>query len=418
MHQTQSLVNGSLSDAIAALAKRSVAIRHGAPRMTKEALDRTAVLQQATGLHKEGGLGSFVAGSAIGKTLRHSGALQSATDYFKNMNPVHQKALLGAGVGGVLGYGSSFLQDKEKRHSGSSALTGALAGGAAGLGLGLAAQNSPIAPPSASATPGGGSGGVTGGRPKLPPGQFYHPATGQVMAIDKNMPPEVAARLTNLDAVASNASVPQQITLGGLGGVGAAARSMPITTAASAGVGGYHAATLGKHLNISADQSRNLSHLRDGLLHAPDQVGARIGLSSDEGSALGRLARNKTDLNRVATKGGPYTVVVDGKPVTLSEEVLGHYRSHGANMQLSETARKAGKSAVLRESLFNRVTGLGNKHVNLGTSGGKLRTALKYLGLPAAAGVAELGGWDTLKQRSAGEEIQQLLQQHAKPVSQ
>ncbi len=112
MHPNPCLVNGTLENAIEALAQRAVALQHGAPRLSKQAMDKTAVLQQ---------LG----------------------EHWKNLDPAAQKALLGAGVGGALGLGTSFLGDEENRKPWSSALTGALAGGVMGGGLGLASKFGP-----------------------------------------------------------------------------------------------------------------------------------------------------------------------------------------------------------------------------------------------------------------------------------
>jgi len=64
-----------------------------------------------------------------------SSSLQGAGDWLKK-NPAAQKALIGAGVGGTLGLGSSLFR-RGKKHPFRDALTGALAGGALGGGLGL-----------------------------------------------------------------------------------------------------------------------------------------------------------------------------------------------------------------------------------------------------------------------------------------
>ena len=103
-----SLVDGTYEEALDAMARRSVEIQHGAPRIEKEAMDKTAMLE-------------------------------SMGNWYKGLAPEQQKALMGAGVGGALGVGSSFLRDEEDRNTLGSGLTGALAGGAAGLAVGLAA---------------------------------------------------------------------------------------------------------------------------------------------------------------------------------------------------------------------------------------------------------------------------------------
>ena len=65
-----------------------------------------------------------------------SGSLKGIGDWYKSQNPVAQKAMLGAGLGGALGLGSSFFR-RDKKRPFRDALTGMLAGGALGGGYGL-----------------------------------------------------------------------------------------------------------------------------------------------------------------------------------------------------------------------------------------------------------------------------------------
>tara|TARA_B100000745_G_scaffold262227_1_gene186314 strand:+ start:18380 stop:19417 length:1038 start_codon:yes stop_codon:yes gene_type:complete len=102
---TQSFNNQSVDDVALTLARRKVGLRHGFSKpMDKLAFDL-------------------------------SSSLQGAGDWLKD-NPAAQKALIGAGVGGTLGLGSSLFR-RGKKHPFRDALTGALAGGALGGGLGL-----------------------------------------------------------------------------------------------------------------------------------------------------------------------------------------------------------------------------------------------------------------------------------------
>lgn len=102
---TQSFNNQSVDEVALTLARRKVSLRHGlANPMDKLAFDLSA-------------------------------SLQGAGDWLKK-NPAAQKALIGAGVGGTLGLGSSLFR-RGKKHPFRDALTGALAGGTLGGGLGL-----------------------------------------------------------------------------------------------------------------------------------------------------------------------------------------------------------------------------------------------------------------------------------------
>ena len=65
-----------------------------------------------------------------------SGSLKGIGDWYKSQNPVARKAMLGAGLGGALGLGSSFFR-RDKKRPFRDALTGMLAGGALGGGYGL-----------------------------------------------------------------------------------------------------------------------------------------------------------------------------------------------------------------------------------------------------------------------------------------
>lgn len=119
---TQSFNNQSVNDVALTLARRKVGLRHGlAKPMDKLAYDL-------------------------------SSSLQGAGDWLRK-NPAAQKALIGAGVGGTLGLGSSLFRREKKRHPWRDALTGALAGGALGGGVGLLSDRGRIPDQIFPATP-------------------------------------------------------------------------------------------------------------------------------------------------------------------------------------------------------------------------------------------------------------------------
>ena len=110
---TQSFNNQSVEEVALTLARRKVGLRHGLVNpMDKLAFDL-------------------------------SSSLQGAGDWFKRQNPVAQKAMIGAGVGGTLGLGSSLFR-RGKKHPFRDALTGALAGGTLGGGIGILGNRSNI----------------------------------------------------------------------------------------------------------------------------------------------------------------------------------------------------------------------------------------------------------------------------------
>lgn len=109
----------TIDDAASLLALRAAELAAGAPRMSKEALDKTANLQ-------------------------HLG--QQLGQWYQNLDPAAQQALIGAGAGAGLGLGASAFQDKERRHTFRNLLTGALGGAAVGGGMGLMRHRIPQLP--------------------------------------------------------------------------------------------------------------------------------------------------------------------------------------------------------------------------------------------------------------------------------
>ncbi len=136
-HSAQSLPSENVTELAALLAKEAVARR---------------VLQKqgdlASGLRDFGTQAAGWGQSAVGTMQDLAGQAgeyaQQGVDWAKE--PGQQgwrQGLVGAGVGGLLGLGSSMFRDKEERQPLRSALTGALAGGAIGGGAGLLQQYGP-----------------------------------------------------------------------------------------------------------------------------------------------------------------------------------------------------------------------------------------------------------------------------------
>jgi len=224
-----------MDEAIDALAERSVALRNGAPRLEKQAMEKTALLQQ------------------VG-------------DWFKNLSPLQQKALIGGAGGAAVGLGSGLLRDKEERRPLGSTLTGALAGTAAGLGYGMATSPAAVSPPAA------------GAKPELPEGQFYHPKTGKPLALKPGVTGEQAQQLADLQDAGYTRGTLNKVIGKGFGGV---ADAFPLTTTAGAGLAGLGGLGLGGKLfnwepkvlggiqpwagRIEAAESRDPRHLQKAM---------------------------------------------------------------------------------------------------------------------------------------------------------
>ena len=108
---TQSFNNRTVDQVSLTLARRQVGLRHN----LIEPLEKTAE-------------GNWL--SDVGDQFR---------GWFNKRNPVAQKAMIGAGLGGAMGLGSGLLGDDERgeKRPWRDALTGALAGGALGGGIGM-----------------------------------------------------------------------------------------------------------------------------------------------------------------------------------------------------------------------------------------------------------------------------------------
>jgi len=110
---SKSYKNQSISDISLSLARRQVALRHG--------FEESTVKQADVGEYLSGGL----------KNLQ-----EGAKTWWNNRDPVAQKAMIGAGLGGVAGASSSLLRKNRRKHFLRDAFTGALGGGALFGGIG------------------------------------------------------------------------------------------------------------------------------------------------------------------------------------------------------------------------------------------------------------------------------------------
>ena len=358
MHPSPFLVSGTLEDAVNALAERSVLVQHGAPRLTKEAMEKTAIL---------GGLG----------------------DWWKGLTPTAQKGLMGAGLGAGLGLGSSYFKEKDERRPLSSALTGALAGGALGVGAGLASGNAPK---------------ITGevDPAALSPGQVRH--GGQVYDINPDVTPEIAARIAKLQGTAESGRGPV---------------IPPYTTGAAGvlGAGGLVARLAGKlgPSTMSALESTNPAHLAKGLAgieDIPKYLKGR-GLPADG------LA---TWLARLSSKDKRIAAMARGKVKDSAKlDIIRNLMQRGATSELSEAAIKAGhKTAKIRTSwLGHLIPSVFPKHITAAPGWRSMSNLRRFgrVGLPLAAlGVGEHLWRGRRTRQSAADELGELIRQHAKPV--
>ena len=87
--------------------------------------------------HRKVGLRHNLVDSLDKQAFDLSSTLSSVGDWYKNQSPTVQKGLIGAGIGGTLGLGSSLFKRPARRNVLRDTLTGALAGGIAGGGVGL-----------------------------------------------------------------------------------------------------------------------------------------------------------------------------------------------------------------------------------------------------------------------------------------
>ncbi len=87
--------------------------------------------------HRKVGLQHGLVSSLDKQAFDLSSTLSSIGEAYKNQSPVVQKGLIGAGVGGALGLGSSMFSRPGRGNALRDTLTGALAGGIAGGGYGL-----------------------------------------------------------------------------------------------------------------------------------------------------------------------------------------------------------------------------------------------------------------------------------------
>lgn len=238
------LIEGTLEQAIDALAQREVELRS----------------RPATPLEKLASLSDIL--TSVGSSLRE--------------NPTLGHALLGSGVGALAGGGATMMgnamRPPEKRRSVlGGAMTGGLAGGAIGGGASLAAKG-------LSNINGGGQGLQHGDA--LQPGMFTDPETGKMMRIDPQTlraNPDLAAKVKALSQPVS----PGEQTARGIigGGLNLASNALPFGNSLlnSTGAGGGGDTWLDRNLPTSTNIVPKAMTL-DALLHSKLNLGERIGL--------------------------------------------------------------------------------------------------------------------------------------------
>ena len=112
---SKSYKNQSISDISLSLARRQVALRHG--------------FEESTVKQANVDVGEYLSGGL--KNLQ-----EGAKTWWSNRDPVVQKALMGAGIGGAAGAGASLMRKNKRKHFLRDSLTGALGGGALFGGIG------------------------------------------------------------------------------------------------------------------------------------------------------------------------------------------------------------------------------------------------------------------------------------------
>lgn len=270
------LLDGTLDDAVEALARRAVHLRYSPATASDRALVKQA---------------NFLGG--LGETLKGNPALTAAL----------VGGGLGAGVGGIHAAVTNRGKDpSERRGIFGSALTGGLAGGAIGGGLGLARQGYQ----KLTRTPQGVEHGDAIG-----PGEFDHPlivdeATGKPMRmrIDPDVlksNPGIVARMKELNTPSSASAFAGTV----LGGFDKLRDQVPITGTAAA-IGG--AADLALHNPLTGFARRSA-----------ENVGGRIGRN-----LLGRGAAASSTLEQSLKDAITGNVQLGGvKPVEITDPVTG-----------------------------------------------------------------------------------------------
>ena len=398
MHPNPSLVNGTVDDAIAALARRQVALAHGAPPIEKSIMEKTAVLQ---------GLGKWWSG----------------------LDDITKKTIIGAGAGAGLGGASSLMKDKEDRNTGSSLFTGALAGGAIGAGLGTAQRFS-----NGSSNSGKGS--------SLSSGHFYHPDTGKKMQWSKDLDPELLKRVSEAQRGSKGGDIIDKGLETTGGAIAAVGKNYPVTAGtagllvakniASEPTGNSRLARFGRKLGmggwgINKLHSESASHLQSGVEAIMSGKDTPAYLNKRQMDALRKLqaaaANNPKLYAEIAShakspQGWRGVLGSKTKSPILDRGTINNIIGHGVDITTPEAAKKLGITPSVRKAFLHRITRgkLGQPHVNMAGRGGLTRTALKYgLGL-GGLGLGEHFIHSQLAQRRSAQELDELFNRYAKPV--
>lgn len=404
-----SMLPESLTEAAELLALRATEIQHGVPRMTKQAMEKTAVLEQ------------------LGKIIQ-------------NLDPAAQKALLGTGIGAGIGLGSSLFREKGKRNPLRNMLTGGLAGGAIGGGLGLASGFKPKVSETAS-----------------PKGQIEGPRGPMKLKPGKTITPEIAKQLADAEAGSQGSALgikyPWLTTLLGAPASAAnAARDFAKnkidnsqffhSTHTPNAIKSFRekitidpARTTTEHHPLFDNRGRPIIDRNTGRqavdrvvtgTHAPtvtDKSG--LGLQSvDDVAHLDRLqqmAKDKAhtgDLQSIFSDRPVPTVLGRNSPWRLPQTARDQIGREAAKLAVPEALRKEIAEPVFRRSSLHQLSKgrLGQPFVGMNTKADKLRFGLKHSLPLLAAGLGEgllreqvEKGWDARKYRN-------LLNEYAEPV--
>lgn len=303
------LIEGTLNDAIDALAHREVELRS----------------RPASPFEKLAAISDIL--TSLGGSLRD--------------NPTLGTALLGGGAGAIMGGGATAMgnamRPPEKRRSVlGGALTGGLAGGAIGGGASLAAKG-------LGNINGSGQGLQHGDA--LQPGVFTDPATGKTMRIDPKAlraNPDLAAQVKGLSQPTHPGEATARGLIGGAMNIGSNALPFGHSLLSSTGATGDGATWLDRNLPTSTNIVPKMM-TADALLHSKLNLGERIGLGrirpgfsksvDNLRAGVEKLYDAKSPVRQEIESGGP------PKPGTLVRRPRTNVAEQLGNSRLSEPGK-------------------------------------------------------------------------------
>ena len=340
-----------------------------------------------------------------------------------SLPPAAQLALAGAGVGGLLGAGTSLTQDPEDRQTGRSALRGAIAGASLGGGGALLAQN----------LQGNNAAAAT---PKLPANAFTRGDKNYML--DKNLPAETAQQILDTAQKADAGSWAYR----GLTGLGDS-----VYNTLTSPEGGAAAATAGTGVALkgAVTNNRGYSWLKNiispfnqntGIENIQDPKIVQKGIldvfkNNPEGFFKNHVSPTAQNPDLVARLYAYRARRAESDPAVLKHFMnnkmpgTSNDLPHGMLNQIKEKGwrQHLGLKATdslpgARRSLLGTLSkGMFSPNVATGSTRSLIGRAGKW-GVPIA-GAATLANYlrGVSEQSSASQQLEQLLQQHAKPVN-